>query len=228
MVHSLEACNSKPRLAGNRRIFAAGEHLFHQGDTDRGIHRIVAGTVTVYRVTPDGYRQIEAFAGPGDHVSLCLSATSPTSAEALSDVETHYVSRVTFEQRLLEDATFRSEIFHDIDRAAAEARRQATLLACRCAQERVADFVLFLASRFAPRPDGYTPIPMSRCDMADHLGLTLETVSRMLNRLKQKEIIDLPRPDRFRIFDMARLQRLAGQACSTVCVRETPQMQEAL
>ena len=82
--------------ASVRQVYAAGDHLFHQGDTDRGIHKIVSGTVTVYRVTADGHRQIEAFAGPGDYVSLCLCATSPTSAEALSRVETEYVTRAAF------------------------------------------------------------------------------------------------------------------------------------
>ena len=137
--------------ASVRQVYAAGDHLFHQGDTDRGIHKIVSGTVTVYRVTADGHRQIEAFAGPGDYVSLCLCATSPTSAEALSRVETEYVTRAAFERRLLEDAQFRQEVFRDIDKSAADARRQATLLACRCAKERVAEFVLFLDSHFAPR-----------------------------------------------------------------------------
>ncbi|MAN66903.1 Crp/Fnr family transcriptional regulator [uncultured Hyphomonas sp.] len=198
--------------ASVRQVYAAGDHLFHQGDTDRGIHKIVSGTVTVYRVTADGHRQIEAFAGPGDYVSLCLCATSPTSAEALSRVETEYVTRAAFERRLLEDAQFRQEVFRDIDKSAADARRQATLLACRCAKERVAEFVLFLDSHFAPREDGYTPICMSRCDMADHLGLTLETVSRMLNRFKQTNVIDLPRPDRFRILNYNCLSRLAGRS----------------
>lgn len=213
-----EAQNAiQANMTGQRRVFASAEHLFYQGDADRGLHKILSGTVTVYRVTADGYRQIEAFAGPGDYVSLCLSSTSPTSAEALSPVETDYVSRAAFERRLLEDAEFRAEVFRDIDKAAADARRQATLLACRCAKERVADFVLFLAGRFRPRADGYIPIPMSRCDMADHLGLTLETVSRMLNRLKQTGIIDLPRPDRFRIADIGRLRRQAGRGDSGAC-----------
>ena len=53
---------------------------------------------------------------------------------------------------------------------------------------------------------------MSRCDMADHLGLTLETVSRMLNRFKQTNVIDLPRPDRFRILNYNCLSRLAGRS----------------
>lgn len=192
--------------------FLAGRHLFHQGDNNRGLYRIISGTVTVYRVTSDGYRQIEAFSGPGDFVSLCLSSTSPTSAEALSDVVTEYISRPTFERCLLTDAVFRNAIFSEIDRAAAEARRQSTLLARRCAMERVAEFVQFLSARFATGADGFTPIAMSRCDIADHLGLTLETVSRMMNRLKQSGVIDMPRPDRFRVINRAALCRLSGHS----------------
>lgn len=201
------------------RHYEPGQHLFHQGDTDRGIHQIVSGTVTVYRVTDDGYRQIEAFAGPGEYVSLCLSSTSPTSAEALSAVATNFIERSTFERRLLEDAGFRAEIFSMIDRSAADARRHATLLACHCAKERVAAFVLFLEGRFGEDNDGFTPIPMSRSDMADHLGLTLETVSRMLNRLKRSGIIDLPRPDRFKVLNRRMLIHLTGQSLPTV-IRE--------
>ena len=72
-----EAQNAiQANMTGQRRVFASAEHLFHQGDADRGLHKILSGTVTVYRVTADGYRQIEAFAGPGDYVSLCLSSTT--------------------------------------------------------------------------------------------------------------------------------------------------------
>lgn len=191
--------------------YDAGDHLFHQGDLDRGIHRIRKGTVTVYRVTADGHRQIEAFAGPGDYASLCLSATSPTSAEALSDVETEYLSRAAFERLILEDPEFRADIFLVIDKASSDARRQATLLACRCAMERVAAFVVFLEERFGTEGDRYTHIPMSRSEMADYLGLTLETVSRMFSRLKQAEIIELPRSDRFKVKDRARLIRNTGE-----------------
>jgi len=194
----------------SRLSFSAGEHLFHQGDCDRGIYKIISGTVIVYRLTADGYRQIESFAGRGEFVSLCLSATSPTSAEALTDVATSYLARAAFERRLLEDVSFRKDVFSDIDKAACNARRQSTLLARRCARQRVADFVLFLDARFAPRSDGFTPIAMSRCDMADYLGLTLETVSRMLNRFKQDRLIDLPRADRFRILNRPGLEHLAG------------------
>ena len=195
-----------------RRSFLAGDHLFHQGDKNRVLHKIISGTVTVYRVTSDGYRQIEAFAGPGDFVSLCLSSISPTSAEALSDVVTEYLSRAAFERRLLTDAVFRNTMFSEIDRAAAEARWQSTLLVRRCAMERVAAFVQFLAARFTVGADGFTPIAMSRSDMADHLGLTLETVSRMMNRLKQTGVIDMPRPDRFRVINLVALRRLLGHS----------------
>lgn len=190
--------------------YPAGDHLFHQGDTDHGIHRVLSGTVSIYRVTPDGLRQIEAFAGPGDYVSLSLSSTIPTSAKALNSVTTQFLARAAFERRLLEDIDFRHEIFQAMDKAVAEARRQASLLACRSAVERVSAFVLDLTTRFRPDEAGFTPIPMSRCEMADHLGLTLETVSRMLNWLKRRGVIDLPHANRFRIKSAAQLRAIAG------------------
>ena len=196
--------------ARSTRAFRDGSHLFHQGDASDGLHRIVSGCVMVYRVSADGHRQVEAFLGRGDPVSLCLSYTSPNSAQALGPVETDWVPRAEFERRLLDDHDFRAFVFREIDRTAQSIRQQAMLLACRSALQRVAHFMTRLEERFDRLPDGHIPFLMGRIDIADHLGLTLETVSRMINRLKQTGVIALPRSDRFSIVSSARLQHLSG------------------
>ena len=90
-------------------------------------------------------------------------------------------------------------------------REQSLLLGRKSAIERTATILLFLDSRFADSATGFVDIRMSRCDMADYVGLTLETVSRMMNQLKRQGIIELPQPNRFRIVDRKRLVATAGE-----------------
>jgi CRP-like cAMP-binding protein len=90
-------------------------------------------------------------------------------------------------------------------------REQSMLLGRKSAMERTATFLLFLNSRFADPRTLFVDIRMSRCDMADYVGLTLETVSRMMNQLKRQGIIELPQSSRFRIADRKRLIAAAGE-----------------
>lgn len=201
-------------VMANRRAamqFAPHEHLYFQGDGPTGVYQIVSGTVILYRLTADGRRQIQDFASAGDLLALTFADEHDLSAEALTEVEAHFVPRAAFDRALQEDAHFRHAIFTLIGDMLHAAREQAMLLGLKSAMERTASFLIFLEGRFHDPAGGYTPIRMSRCDIADYLGLTLETVSRMLNRLKQQGVIDLPRPDLFRVLDRTRLLALSGE-----------------
>ncbi len=190
--------------------FARGDHLFFQGDPHCGVFQIVTGTVTVYRLMSDGRRQIQAFAGPGDFLGLTLSADHDVSAQAVTDVEATFFPRAVFDRALRDDPDFRRAVFDLIGSMLMAARQQAVLLGRKCARERTASFLLEIAERCGAGASEYVEIPMSRCDIADYLGLTLETVSRMMSQFKQMGVIDLPRPHRFRLLDRARLVRLSG------------------
>lgn len=203
-------------FSDRRQRFHPGDHLFYQGDTPSGVYRLTSGTVIVYRMTLDGQRQIQDFAGPGDLLGLNLSGVQSTSAEALTAVESEVLARSTFERALESDPDFRHAVFAEIDTLLTAAREQSLLLGFRCAMERTSAFLLFLVTRFEADADGFVPILMSRSDIADYLGLTLETVSRMLNRLKHDRVIDLPRPDRFRVLQCQRLYDLAGLSGSAL------------
>lgn len=200
-------------MAGDARStlhFEPHEHLYFQGDTPDGVHQILSGTVILYRLTADGRRQIQTFACEGDFLALCFGDEHDLSAEALTHVTTCYVPRSVFERALQADPDIRRAVFGLIDEMIVSAREQTMMLGLKSALERTASFLLFLEGRFAPDAEGYIPIRMSRSDIADYLGLTLETVSRMLNRLKHDGVIDLPRPDQFRMLETTRLHMLAG------------------
>lgn len=194
-----------------RQRFPANEHLFHEGDRPTGIMQIRSGIVILYRVTADGRRQVQDFCGRGDIVALAFGDEYEMSAKALTDVEVYSITRPAFEQAFQNNAAIRQDMFELFNRMLRTARELPLLLGLKSAMERSASFLLFLDSRFGAEADGFVPIPMRRSDIGDHLGLTVETVSRMFNRLKQKEVIDLPRPDQFRILNRRGLLAYAGE-----------------
>ncbi|MDJ0921556.1 MAG: helix-turn-helix domain-containing protein [Henriciella sp.] len=191
--------------------FAPHEHIFMEGDLPKGIYQIVAGTVTLYRVMADGRRQIQAFVSEGEYLTITFGRNHDISAEALTDVVVTCEPRAVFDRRLQDDADFRRSVFTLIADKLQDAREQALLLGRKNAMERTASFLLFLDERFSDPQTGYANIRMSRCDIADYLGLTLETVSRMLNKLKQMGVIDLPHATRFAVRQRQRLIALAGE-----------------
>lgn len=199
-------------LGGTSTRLHPHEHLYFQGDTPKGVYEIEHGTIILYRLTADGRRQIQDFASDGDFLALTFADEHDLSAEALTNVKVRFIPRAVFDRALQTDAEFRRGVFTLMADVLHSAREQSMLLGLKSAMERTASFLLFLDGRFRKRGDTYTPIRMSRCDIADYLGLTLETVSRMLNRLKHETVIDLPRPDIFRIRDHARLIALSGDA----------------
>ena len=195
----------------NRLRFEPHEHLFFQGDQPTGVFQIISGTVILYKLMADGRRQIQDFASDGDFLALTFADIHNLSAEALTDVEVDFIAQASFDRALQDNATFRRSIFTLIGDMLNASREQALLLGRKCAMERTATFLLFLDSRFADPATGFVDIRMSRCDMADYVGLTLETVSRMMNQLKRDGIIELPQSNRIRISDRKRLIAAAGE-----------------
>lgn len=195
----------------NRLRFAPHEHLFFQGDQPTGMFQIISGTVILYKLMADGRRQIQDFSSDGDFLALTFAEFHNLSAEALTDVEVDFIARTSFDRALQDNPEFRRSIFTLISDMLNASREQALLLGRKCAMERTATFLLFLDSRFADPATSFVDIRMSRCDMADYVGLTLETVSRMMNQLKREGIIELPQPNRIRISDRKRLIAAAGE-----------------
>ena len=213
-----EAADFLPASAGCRTLrFGPHEHIFFQDDAIGGVHEIRSGTVIVYRLLPDGRRQVQDFAGPGELLGLAFSGAHELNAETLGPVETVFLAQGAFEAALETDGALRKRTFARVGEMLSASRQQALMLGRKSAAEKTATFLLFLESRFQDA-DGYCVMPMSRSDVADYLGLTLETVSRMLSRLKAAGIIELPHPARFRIRDRARLMAATGDASESVAM----------
>ncbi len=198
-----------PWRRAERRMRPRQSHVFFQDDPNAGVYRIVSGLVTVYRLMSDGRRQVQAFAGPGDVLGLGAGAVYDLSAEAVTDLDLRFFPRTAFDAAMRCDAGFRAHIFELFRAMLGDAREQAVLLGRMSARERTAHFLTELYARQGTGA-GPVDIPMRRGDIADYLGLTLETVSRMIHALKQAGVIDLPRPQLFVVRDLPALRRIAG------------------
>ena len=195
------------RTLGREREFPRGAALFAQDEAERAVHLVREGTVRCCRLSCEGRRQITRFAGPGDVLALVAGTPMDEGAEAVTLVRTWSAPRAAFEAALKADPGLRDAAFERMARELTQTRDLLMVLGQMNATERTAAF-LYRAAR------GRTELslPMTREDIADHLGLTLETVSRMLGRLRREGIVDMPRPGLVRITDAAALDHMAQAA----------------
>jgi CRP-like cAMP-binding protein len=197
---------------GDELRLARDQALFWQGDEADYCYKILSGAVRMCRLLADGRRQVADFLLPGDLINFDLRGRHSMTAEAVVDcVIRRYAKRSV--DRLLSDSpgAARQVISLVADRLAS-AQHQVVLLGRRTATERLASFLLVLARRGCPaqRPGHELGLPMNRVDIADYLGLTVETVSRLFSQLKRRRVIELPEPHRVVVRDWRALAVLAG------------------
>ncbi|WP_336490987.1 cyclic nucleotide-binding domain-containing protein [Methylobacterium nigriterrae] len=188
-----------------------GHALFAQDEPANAVFNVIEGSLRLSRLLPDGRRQVMGFALPGDFLGLALQERHSVSAEALTAVKTCRFERRDFTS-VVEAKPHLLRSLHE--RAGYEltlAQDQMLLLGRRTAQEKVAAFLLGLRERYARTGHASVTVelPMGRQDMADYLGLTIETVSRMLTRLDRAHAILLV-PGGARLLDVPRLEDLAA------------------
>ena len=186
--------------------FAKDEEIYGQGERADLVYRMISGTVRTSRFMADGRRPIGDFYYPGDVFGLETTGSHSMAAEALSDCVILAASRQAIlaaggEEELKDlmwDATVR-----DLE----SAREHLTLLVRKSASERVASFLLGLAQR---RGETAVELAMGRQDMADYLGLTIETVSRMITQLQSSGVVEFESCRRFRVRNREALEDLAA------------------
>lgn len=170
---------------------AAGQSLFFEGDAAKHLFEVVEGNLRIFRIISDGRRVITGFVHAGDIVGISLKNHYLYSAEAISDTKVRRFSRKAFEAAVGNSPELRPEIFARLRDEMAAAQDQMVLLSCKDAQERVCSFLLKLLRRHPGhcRSGAVVDLPMTRLDIADYLGLTIETVSRTMTKLTNKGIL---------------------------------------
>lgn len=196
---------------GLRLRFAKDEEIYGQDEDAELIYQVVSGTVRTTSVLRDGRRQIGDFYYPGEVFGVEPGQSHRFSAEALSDCEVVAVKPSALKAATSDDAFDRlvwRATCRDLDRA----QEHMLLLGRKTASERVASFLIDLADRRGETPgraEGVT-LPMGRQDMADYLGLTIETVSRTLTQLQSRMVVEFAGLRRFHVNDRGALCRMAA------------------
>lgn len=196
---------------GARTHFARNETIFNQDDPAAQVYRIVSGTVRLCRYMPDGRRYIVDFLLPGDLMGFVESPDLPASAEAVTDVTLVAFPRVCFDRLAEENPAVRTQLLCHLSANLLTAQQHLFVLGCQKARERVASFLLRLADRTDLVCGDRLDLPMSRQDIADHLGLTIETISRTITALRGEGIVLIPNSNQIVLRDMAALRALAAE-----------------
>ena len=196
------------------RRLQPGETLFVEGEPADRLFNITAGTMMVYRLLPDGRRQITGFLFPGDFLGFGSESVYHYSAESITVVDLCRFSRPELQRLLERFPAMEQRLFGMASHELAAAQDQMVLLGRKTAQEKVASFLIMLSERAAHRGQkpNPVPVPMSRSQIGDYLGLSIETTSRVFSRLKQKKIIARRPGDRIEILDRDTLAAMAAGA----------------
>jgi CRP/FNR family transcriptional regulator len=180
-----------------------GQMLFIEGDPAKFLYTLVGGTFQMYKLLQDGRRQITGFLFPGDFLGLADDGVYAYSAEAVTDAALYRYRFEEMEALLARYPEMENRLFTIASHELAEAQEQMLLLGRKTATEKVASFLLAYAERAAQRGEGSDVlfIPMTRHAIADYLGITTETVSRTLTRLRHDGLISSPRNNQIEILD---------------------------
>lgn len=196
---------------GRHVQFGAGETVFAQEQMTTSFYILHEGVMRLYKLLPDGRRQIIGFALQGDFLGLAASSRHNFSADAIGPVVLCQFPKSAF-ARFSED---RPDLLRRINELAVRELGQAqdhmVLLGRRSAEEKVATFLVGWRDRLVQvaGPSQTVSLPMSRQDIADYLGLTIETVSRTFTKFERDGVIEIM-PGSVYLLDPARAEALAA------------------
>jgi CRP-like cAMP-binding protein len=187
--------------------FGRNAEIYGEGEPADYLYKVVSGTVRTYKVLADGRRQIGAFYMAGDVFGLEMGDEHTFSAEAISDAKVLVIKRSALVALAERDNEVARQLWALTGRELSKVQDHIMLL-IKTAQERVVGFLLEMAERATN--NGALELPMSRQDIADYLGLTIETVSRTLTILENTAAIELPTSRRIVLRNRSALNRLCA------------------
>jgi len=191
-------------MTGATMTFGRNGEIYGEGEQADYVYKIASGAVRTYKVLADGRRQIGAFYLAGDVFGLEVGEEHPHSAEAVTESTVMVVKRSALIGLAARDSDVARELWAFTGRELARVQAHVLLLV-KNAQERVVDFLLGMANR---QPGDAIELPMSRQDIADYLGLTIETVSRTLTGLENEAAIALPNARRILLRNRSALREM--------------------
>jgi CRP/FNR family transcriptional regulator, anaerobic regulatory protein len=189
--------------------FAPGEALIWEGDQAGQIFDVLEGVLRICKILPDGRRAIMGFVYPGDVLGVSFQRRSLCTAESVTAVKVRRVSRSRFLSLVNQSPDLQSQLFALLCDKMSAAHDQMLVLGRKSAEERVVTFLLGVHRKCAAGNE--IELPMSRLDMADYLGLTIETVSRMMTSLARRGLIHATGRHRIALRKLSALRDIAGR-----------------
>lgn len=194
------------------RKLESKEHVFCEGDPRLHVFRVEEGVIAIYKTLCDGRRRIIDFAYPGDLLGLGILDEHILSAQATSQAKVRCFSAATLEAMAEHDADLALKLYKSVCQELSATRSLLVTVGQRSAVERVAAFLLALHRRSSDADTNVVTLAMRRSDIADLLGLTIETVSRTLTKLRTMGVIDVEQGGTtVELCDVARLADLANE-----------------
>lgn len=192
-------------LPGSVQNFAQDREIYAEGAAAETFYKVVSGVVRTCKFLSDGRRQIDAFYQAGEIFGIEGEALHSLSAEAVSDC-----TLISYRRRGVDVAggggQVADQLFEHLMQRLARAQEHALLLGRRSAIEKVAAFLVDWADYSADHRS--VSLAMTRQDIADYLGLTIETVSRTLSQLEREKLIEMPSARQIRLTDLEALRDL--------------------
>jgi CRP/FNR family transcriptional regulator, nitrogen fixation regulation protein len=194
---------------GTRLSFSRNDEIYAEGDRADCWYKVVSGTVRICKLLADGRRHIGEFCFSGDWFGIDNGNERLYSAEAVDEVIVMRFQRTATERLIDQNSTLARLLRDTMLRDLADAHGRTLLLGRMTAPERVATFLLEMFDRRDQTKA--LDLPMSRNDVADYLGLTIETVCRTLSAFKRDRVIAIPNPHRIELLDRDALEAV-GEA----------------
>jgi CRP/FNR family transcriptional regulator len=192
--------------------FEPNDLLFQEGEPADHFFNVTSGVIRVYKLLADGRRQITGFLFPGDFLGIANNDEYAYSAEAVTRTSVCRFRRGKLEAVLMQFPKLEHRLLSIASHELAAAQDQMMLLGRKTARERVASFLVMMSDR-ATRiglPASPISVPMTRADIGDYLGLTTETVSRTISRLKRDGIIGGAPTDSVEVIDREQLEEISA------------------
>jgi len=199
---------------------SAKDTLIWEGDAADDVYQVVRGVACLYKLLPDGRRQVARFCHAGDLIGLTADGYYPYTADALTGLSLVRIRRVDLDKQIETDCAFRKSVLNAIGQELSLAQNQLLLLGRKSASERVASFLQAMVEQ-AVRDGGdgkSVVLAMTRVDIADFLGLTHETVCRTFSLFRNQGIIAIPDPHLVEVLRPEVLEEIAeGDAPDRLC-----------
>jgi CRP-like cAMP-binding protein len=175
-----------------RQSLARSHTIFSEGDSADQVYELVCGSVRIAKHTPGGRRHILDFVMPGEIFGLIEHAEQTVTAETIGESVIVSYSRSQLDRLAANEPVLRRRITASISDSLLTAQQQLLILGCQDAREKLASFFLRLADRTTLKSGNRLALPMGRQDIADHLGLTIETVCRTIRAMHRAGIVTVP------------------------------------